>query len=127
LAGRSIVQDPAISVPEVDTQAKLSTSTDAGKEALIHLILVGVEERQGTGERRGRIGSKVDDLLGELLSQDTVVHIAGREALGMALKGVGLLDLTTSGKADVFYAECIERVIRVGTDLTPLLRDEIDV
>lgn len=48
LASRGVVQDATISVPEVDTQRELSTGTNAGEITLVHLILVGVEERQWT-------------------------------------------------------------------------------
>lgn len=63
-----------------------------------------------------RLG-EVQDFCSEALIVYPVVEVAGREALGVSLQGMDLLDLTSIRQADVLYTKDIGGIVAVGGNL----------
>lgn len=80
--------------------------------------MVRVQEGQRAGKLGGCIGlCEVVDFGAKVLVENAIVEVAGGEALGMALQGVYLLNLTTVWEAYVTNTEVRVVVITIRRDL----------
>jgi hypothetical protein len=119
LANRRIVQRPSISIPKGHTRLKFCGGADARQIALAgHLVLVRIQKGQRAGEFGGCIGlCEVVDLCAKVLVENAIVEVAGGEALGMALQGVYLFNLTAVREAYVTDAKVCVVVVAIRRDL----------
>ena len=87
--------------------------------ALSHLVLVRIQERQGTSEHSlGVCGGKVVDFDGEVLVVQPIVVGRSGEPLSVSLQAVHLLYLAAIGQRNVVDTEVSLIVVTIRGDLT---------